>query len=94
MKIKPELNYKILDAVERMPPSSSPFDLAINEHADEEVSYHIYQLSEAGLLKAVNTSTMGHYHYMVQALTPLGHGRLEDVRAMLQEGEVPKLAIA
>lgn len=57
MKRDLDLIVKILLAIEDAPPAEGWHDLDIGGTSDDELSFHIKLLHEAGLIDAVDTST-------------------------------------
>jgi hypothetical protein len=53
--------------------------LGITGHDDAEVTYHLVQAVEAGLLEG-NTKMAAHGVVMISKLTPKGHHFLDDIR--------------
>ena len=81
MKRDMELIRKILFAIEAS--DCEPLDwieLKIDGYSDSLVSYHVQLLSEAGLVDAIDSSTMGNYEVNPRRLTWHGHEFLDTVR--------------
>lgn len=80
MKRDMDLVRKILLKIEESPEYSfiSPFN--IEGYNEDQISYHIELLDEAGLIKAKELSTMGNYSWIPDRLTWEGHEFLEASR--------------
>ncbi len=80
MKRDMDLVRKILLKIEDSPEYSfiNPFN--IEGYDDNQVSYHLELLDEAGLIKARDESTMGGYCWIPDCLTWEGHEFLEASR--------------
>jgi len=80
MKRDMDLVRKILFKIEESPEFSfiSPFE--IEGYEQEQVSYHVELLDEAGLISARDLSTMGEYCWIPDRLTWEGHEFLEASR--------------
>lgn len=80
MKLNSELSEKILILIEETPLSDLPMDVKIGGYSDEEIAYHVHHLGSIGLIRILDTSTMGHPYWKAGALTSLGQRRLEEIR--------------
>lgn len=83
MKRNMELIREILMKVEEIPTPSN-FDLIeIPGHEQEEISYHVKLLGDAGLLDVYDRRTLGPdgYRYAPMALTNAGHDLLDSMRS-------------
>lgn len=81
MKRDMDLVRDILLAVEAS--EGTPFDdvpLEFSGRQEQEVSYHVQLLVEAGLVAGDDYSTMGNYEWVAQSLTWSGHEFLENIR--------------
>ena len=58
MKRDLELATRILLQLEEGPPDTGCVDLDIEDHMEEEVSYHIKLLHDVGLIEALDVSSM------------------------------------
>lgn len=83
MKRNMELIREILMKVEEIPTPSN-FDLIeIPGHEQEEISYHVKLLGDAGFLDVYDLRTLGPngYKYAPIALTNAGHDLLDSMRS-------------
>lgn len=83
MKRNMELIRQILLKVEEIPTPSN-FDLIeIPGHEQEEISYHVKLLGDAGLLDVYDLRTLGPngFKYAPMALTNAGHDLLDSIRS-------------
>ena len=78
MKRNMDLIRKILLAIEEKGGDPRCYvDLDIQDHSNEEVSYHVQLLEEAGLLEAVSLSTRSRFDVRPKRLTWYGHEFLD-----------------
>jgi hypothetical protein len=75
-----DLVRTILQQVEEHGRGRGSLSLTVPGHTDEEVSYHVKLLHEAGLLQAMDASTMHGLDWMPKCLTWEGHEFLDAVR--------------
>jgi N-acetyl-anhydromuramyl-L-alanine amidase AmpD len=76
-----ELVRAILFRIEADPNPNGPQEaLSIDGYPDEQVSYHVAILHDAGLIEATNTTTFAGYEWLAGALTWKGHEFLDAVR--------------
>ena len=80
MKRDMELVRKILFAVEGKG-FDDGLDLQIDGYSDQEISYHIMILDEAGLLKGIEQSATSDLCWFVERLTWAGHEFLDAARS-------------
>lgn len=81
MKLDKELVREILlsvEACEQTP--DSWIDLEIEGYGDQEISYHVLLLHEAGFLKAQDLSSLADFDWRPKRLTYRGHDFLDTVR--------------
>ena len=79
MKRDLDMIVKILLAIEEAPPAMGWHDFG--EDASEELSYHIKLLHDAGLIDAVDKSSMGRFEWRARDLTWTGHDFLDKARS-------------
>ena len=80
MKLDKDLIRDILLAIEERETPNLPFKLSIPERTDVEVSYHVQILEEAGLLVALERTTMSSHGWLPIRLTYDGHEYIETIR--------------
>ena len=80
MKRDMDLARKILLAIEAYPePWDVPTSLTMG-YSPVEISYHIKLLAQAGLIEAMDISTLGEYEWRANCLTWQGHEFLDASR--------------
>ena len=85
MKLDKDLVREILLAIEASDQTpDSWIDLAIDSHSEDEFSYHVMLLHEAGLIVAQDLCSMSDFDWRPKRLTIRGHEFLDTVR----DGEV------
>lgn len=67
-----------LEADKRDP--REPKHLEIPGHSEQEISYHVHLLAEAGFLEAIDLGDFAGDHWQPQRLTYSGHELLDTVR--------------
>jgi hypothetical protein len=80
MKRDLDLVRKILFETERKPSPRGLVNLQIPGYSEEEVSYHVKLLADAGLIEAQDLSTMHGFSWQPKALTWEGHEFLDAAR--------------
>lgn len=80
MKRDMDLVRLILLEMEKQPAVIAYSDLIIDDYSQDEITYHIILLDEAGLIIAKDQSTMGRINWIPQRLTWEGHEFLEASR--------------
>jgi len=80
MKLNKELIREILLEVESTEDPLSLKTLNLPGHTDEEISYHICLLAEAGFLKAHDLTTLNGFNWSATRLTYEGHEFLDTIR--------------
>jgi hypothetical protein len=80
MKLDKELVREVLLAVEAIDKPRGMFELEIPGWSDQEISYHVMLLEEAGLLSAISVGGMNNFKWAASRLTYSGHEFLETVR--------------
>lgn len=55
-------------------------DVKIEGRSDEEISYHIMLMSEAGLIEAIDLTSTSGFHWLPGMMTPMGHDFLDAAR--------------
>ncbi len=77
MKRDMDLARQILLQIEAAPYGGRWVDLSLPSHSNEEVSYHIMLLAEAGLIEALDFSSLSGGSWRPRRLTWAGHEFLE-----------------
>ena len=80
MKLDKDLVREILLQIEASTTTTGWVELQLPGHSDEEVSYHVELLSEAGFLEAYDLTTLDGYEWRPKRLTYEGHEFLDTVR--------------
>lgn len=80
MKRDMDLARKILFEIEKAPFQGSWVEIKFDEYSPSEVSYHVMILAEAGLIKAIDMSSMSEYVWKPARLTWQGHEFLDAAR--------------
>ncbi|MEE1866945.1 DUF2513 domain-containing protein [Pseudomonas auratipiscis] len=80
MKLDKELVRQILLAVEAHDDPQGWMDLEIEGRPDEEVSYHVMLLDEAGLVAGIDLGSIGQFEWQPKRLTYKGHEFLDSIR--------------
>ena len=86
MKLDKDLVREIMLAVEAYDEPQGWMNLIIDGKSDNEVSYHVMLLDEAGLISGINLGGIGSFEWQPRRLTYQGHEFLDTVR----DGEVWK----
>lgn len=86
MKLDKDLVREIMLAVEAYDEPQGWMNLTIDGKSDNEVSYHVMLLDEAGLISGINLGGIGSFEWQPRRLTYQGHEFLDTVR----DGEVWK----
>ena len=76
-----DLMRDILLRIEEFPSYGPLIDVAIDGHSDEEISYHIMQLNEEGLIEALDVSSHDGVCWKPRRLTYAGHNFLDAARS-------------
>ena len=80
MKRDMDLVRKILLELEDTPYELGGFDLELEGHSPDQISYHVMLLNEAGLIEANDLSTLGGPKWRPKRLTWAGHEFIEASR--------------
>lgn len=81
MKLDKDLVREILLAIEDSDKTpDSWIDLAIEDHTDEEVAYHVMLLHEAGFIVAQDLCSMSDFDWRPKRMTIRGHEFLDTIR--------------
>lgn len=80
MKLDKDLVREILLQVEASPDPMGIVDLTISDHEQDEIAYHVQILDEAGLIEALDLTTMSDYDWRPRRLTYDGHEFLDTIR--------------
>lgn len=81
MKLDPDLVRQILLKVEEFPFDGSFHDVEIEGRTDNEISYHVMLLHEAGLIEALDLSSHSGVCWRPKRLTYNGHQFLDAARS-------------
>lgn len=79
MKRDIELIRNIMLRMEQMSPRSN-FNYQFEGFTEEDVHYHIYLLSDAGLIEATDASSMSQMYYMPTKITWAGQEFLDNAK--------------
>lgn len=80
MKRDMELMRDILLKMEELPYTGSFLDVTVSGHTEEEISYHIMLIDEAGLIKANDVSSSDGMCWKALRLSYAGHEFLDAAR--------------
>lgn len=80
MKRDMELIRKILFEFEKMPLNHSVNKIEIESYSEEEITYNIILMNEAGLIEIKENSTLDGIGYFPERLTWQGHQFLENIK--------------
>ena len=72
MKLDPDLVRKVLSKAEDLPLGEA-HGIEVEGHSDDEVTYHVMLLAEAGLLDALDVSSHDGVAWLVRRPTYAGH---------------------
>lgn len=72
MRLNPDLVRDILQKIGELPFDGAFHEVHVEGHTEEEISYHVMQLANAGLIEAVNLSTMDGVCWQPKHLTYAG----------------------
>ncbi len=81
MKLDPDLVRQILLKVEEFPFDGSFHDVEIEGRTEDEITYHVMLLHEAGLLEALDLSSHSGVCWKPKRLTYNGHQFLDAARS-------------
>jgi hypothetical protein len=81
VKLDTDLVRQILLTVEEFPFDGNFHDVEIEGRTENEISYHVMLLHEAGLLEALDLSTLSGVCWKPQRLTYNGHQFLDAARS-------------
>ena len=81
MKLDPDLVRQILLKVEEFPFDGSFHDVEIEGRMENEISYHVMLLHEAGLIEALDLSSHDGVCWKAKRLTYNGHQFLDAARS-------------
>jgi hypothetical protein len=80
MRLDMDLARQILLEIEKFPKASGPVPLDMPGRDPEEVAYHVKMMSQAGLVEALDLSTLGDFEWQPISLTWEGHQFLSAAR--------------
>jgi len=80
MKRDMDLIREILFRIELSTNAPRDIDLAIPEYNERQIAYHIGLLVKAGLIEAINTSSMNSENYHITGISWDGHEFLDAAR--------------
>jgi len=66
--------------IENAPFKGGWINIEVPEHSEEEISYHVLLLADAGLIEAINLGSMSRVCWMPKRLTYDGHEFLDAAR--------------
>ena len=69
MKFDIELARLILLDLQEAPPTTSYYDIALDSYTEEQISYHVMLLNQAGFIGAVEKSTLSKFCWKPTNLT-------------------------
>ena len=81
MKRDMDLVRKILLKVEGLPFDGRFYDVSVEGRSDDEITYHVMLLHEAGFIEAINLSNLGGTCWKPKRLTYSGHEFLDAARS-------------
>jgi hypothetical protein len=81
MKLDTELVREILIKIEELPFDGGFHDIAVDGRTGGEITYHVMILDEAGLIEAMDLSTMDGICWKPKRLTYAGHQFLDAARS-------------
>lgn len=80
MKRDMDLAREILFKIEEHPDPNDIAEISIGDYSDDEISYHIKLLKQAGLIDAIDFSDSRGFEWKAKSLTWEGHEFLEAAR--------------
>ena len=83
----------ILLRIEEFPSYAPLIDVTINGHSDEEISYHVMQLNEEGLIEALDVSSHDGVCWKPRRLTYAGHNFLDAARSNMVWDKAKTMAV-
>lgn len=81
MRLNADLVREILRGIEEFPSYGRLIDLSIEDHSDDEITYHVMLLNEAGLIEALDLSSHDGICWKPTRLTYSGHEFLDAARS-------------
>lgn len=81
MKRDMDLIRGVLIEVEKLPFDSGFHDISVQGYTDEEITYHVRLAHEAGLIEAIDLTTMDGVCWKPKRLTYEGHEFLDAARS-------------
>jgi hypothetical protein len=81
MKRDMDLVREVLLKVEELPFDGRFYDVKIEGRSDDEITYHVMLLHEAGFIEAIDLSTLGGLCWKPKRLTYNGHEFLDAARS-------------
>jgi hypothetical protein len=88
MKLDMDLVRNILLEVENLPFDGQFHEIRVEGHSEDEITYHLIQLAERGLIVGKEASSMDGKAYFAERLTPEGHTFLEAAPLTIGGGSV------
>ena len=81
MKRDMDLIRQILFKLEELPMTGGWHNIEIDGHTEEEITYHVRLMDEAGLIEAMDLTTLGGTDWHPQRITYAGHEFLDAARS-------------
>ncbi len=81
MKLETDLVREVLLGIEEFPSFGPLIDLEIENYSDEQITYHVMLLNEAGLIEALDLSSHDGVCWKPRRLTYSGHEFLNAARS-------------
>lgn len=81
MKLDMDLARDILLEVEKLPFDGQFHQIELAGHSEEEVTYHLFQLADDGLIVGKDLGSHDGKAYVAERLTPEGHRFVEAIRS-------------
>jgi hypothetical protein len=93
MKRDMDLIRKILQAIETYPVPDDFIELTIEGYESENIAYHVKLLAEAGLIHAINLSSLNGFEWKPKSLTWEGHEFLDASRDNSRWERIKRLVV-
>lgn len=93
MKRNMDLARAILVALEESPSVSNPVEFSIPDFSDDEVTYHVKLLHQAGLIEALDISGVNQAKWLPISLTWEGHEFLDAARDSTRWSQAKKIVL-
>ena len=93
MKIDMDLARNILFKIEDYQEPNGWIDIKFEDYSNEEISYHIKLLSQAGLIEAEDLTDSSGFEWKAKSLTWKGHEFLEAARSNTRWNDAKKFIL-